>query len=66
VIGLSVLALVLVPLAVAWGGPWGVGWALLAIEVAGAVGGWRMLRRLDLAPRWRAWRERLRIRGGAA
>ncbi len=52
VIGLLVLALALLPVAAAWGGPWGVGWAALAVEVAGAVGGWTLLARLGVAPRW--------------
>ena len=51
-IGLLALALVLVPVAVVWGGPWGVGWAALAIEVVGAIGGWTLLARLGVAPRW--------------
>ncbi|HMB08545.1 MAG TPA: oligosaccharide flippase family protein [Isosphaeraceae bacterium] len=51
-LGLSVLAVAVVPLAAAWGGPWGVGWAALGIEVLGAVGGWRRLARLGVAPPW--------------
>jgi O-antigen/teichoic acid export membrane protein len=50
-LGLAALAIVMVPVAAAWSGPWGVGWAALTIEVAGAIGGWRMLSRLGLAPR---------------
>jgi O-antigen/teichoic acid export membrane protein len=50
--GLLGLALLIVPVAVLWGGPWGVGWAALGIEVAGAVGGWRRLARLGVAPPW--------------
>jgi O-antigen/teichoic acid export membrane protein len=51
-IGLLALALVIIPLAVVWGGPWGVGWAALLIEVVGAIGGWRRLARLGVAPPW--------------
>jgi O-antigen/teichoic acid export membrane protein len=49
---LLVLALVLLPVSVAWAGPWGAGWASLAIEVVAAIGGWRRLRALGLAPAW--------------
>ncbi len=59
-VGLVLLALVLVPAAAAWAGPWGVGWALLAIEIVAAVGGLRMLAKLGLSPRWYLWRHRLR------
>jgi len=52
VVGLSALALVIVPAAAAVAGAWGVGWAVLMIEVAGSVGGWRMLERLGVAPSW--------------
>jgi O-antigen/teichoic acid export membrane protein len=51
-VGLLALAVVIIPLAVAWGGPWGVGWASLLIEVVGAIGGWRRLSRLGVAPPW--------------
>jgi O-antigen/teichoic acid export membrane protein len=51
-IGLVALALVIVPLAVLCGGPWGVGWAALLIEIVAAFGGWRRLARLGVAPRW--------------
>lgn len=60
---LSTFTLVAMPVAVIWGGPWGVGWASLAVEVAATLGGWRMLARLGLAPRWAALR---RARGGIA
>jgi O-antigen/teichoic acid export membrane protein len=50
--GLSVLAVAVVPVSAAWGGPWGVGWAALGIEILGAVGGWRRLARLGVAPPW--------------
>lgn len=59
-VGLVLLALVLVPVAAVWAGPWGVGWALLAIEIVAAVGGLRMLAKLGLSPRWYLWRHRLR------
>jgi hypothetical protein len=59
-VGLVLLALVLVPVGAALAGPWGVGGASLAIEIVAAVGGWRMLARLGLAPRWYLWRRRLR------
>jgi O-antigen/teichoic acid export membrane protein len=51
-IGLVGLGLVIIPLAVLWGGPWGVGWAALLIEVVAAVDGWRRLARLGVAPPW--------------
>jgi O-antigen/teichoic acid export membrane protein len=51
-VGLVALAVLIVPLAVICGGPWGVGWAALVIEVVGAVGGWRRLARLGVAPPW--------------
>jgi O-antigen/teichoic acid export membrane protein len=51
-VGLVTLAVLIVPLAVICGGPWGVGWAALLIEVVGAVGGWRRLERLGVAPPW--------------
>jgi O-antigen/teichoic acid export membrane protein len=50
--GLIVLAAMVVPLAAYLGGPWGVGWAALTIEVVAAVGGWRLLARLGVAPDW--------------
>ncbi|WP_406693476.1 oligosaccharide flippase family protein [Singulisphaera sp. Ch08] len=58
-VGLVLLALVLVPAAAALAGPWGVGWALLALEIVAAVGGLRMLAKLGLSPRWYLWRHRL-------
>jgi O-antigen/teichoic acid export membrane protein len=51
-VGLVALAVLIIPLAVICGGPWGVGWAALLIEVAGAVGSWRRLARLGVAPPW--------------
>jgi O-antigen/teichoic acid export membrane protein len=51
-IGLVALALLIIPLAVVCGGPWGVGWAALLIEVIAAVDGWRRLARLGIAPPW--------------
>jgi O-antigen/teichoic acid export membrane protein len=51
-IGLVALAVLVVPLAVVCGGPWGVGWAALLIEVTAALGGWRRLARLGVAPHW--------------
>ncbi len=56
--GLLVLALVFVPVAVIWGGPWWVGLVSLALEVIAALGSWRMLGQLGLSPRWREWRRR--------
>ena len=44
-------AVVIPPLAMAWGA-WGVGLALLGVEVAGALGGWFALHRLGIAPAW--------------
>jgi O-antigen/teichoic acid export membrane protein len=60
-LGLVLLAVVLVPVSAAWAGPWGVGWAALLLEVLAAAGGWRMLGRLGLTPRWSLWL-RLRLR----
>ena len=51
-LGLMLLAVVAIPFAAAWGGPWGAGSAALGIEVLGAIGGWRLLRRLGVAPPW--------------
>ena len=51
-IGLVALAVLIIPLAVVCGGPWGVGWAALLIEIVAAVGGWRRLARLGVAPPW--------------
>jgi O-antigen/teichoic acid export membrane protein len=51
-IGLVALALLIVPLAVLCWGPWGVGWAALLIEIIAALGGWRRLARLGVAPSW--------------
>jgi O-antigen/teichoic acid export membrane protein len=52
ILWLGLLALVLIPASVVWAGPWGVGWAALALEIAGAIGGWRRLARLGVAPPW--------------
>jgi O-antigen/teichoic acid export membrane protein len=49
---LVTLAALIVPLAVMAGGPWGVGWAALLIEIMAAIGGWRRLVRLGVAPAW--------------
>jgi O-antigen/teichoic acid export membrane protein len=51
-IGLLALAVLIVPLAVLCGGPWGVGWAALVIEIVAAIGGSRRLARLGMAPPW--------------
>src|SRR5262249_21728538 len=59
-IGLVALALLMIPLAVIVAGPWGVGWAALLIEVVAAIGGWRRLARLGLAPSWQWTFRRLR------
>jgi O-antigen/teichoic acid export membrane protein len=53
---LGLAALAVVPAAAAWWGPWGVGTAALGIEVVAAVGGWRILARLGVSPRWTTWR----------
>jgi O-antigen/teichoic acid export membrane protein len=47
-----VLGVVIVPPAAFFAGPWGVGWASLAVEAVGAVGGWVLLARLGVAERW--------------
>ena len=51
VVGQVLLAILLVPAAAAWAGPWGVGWASLGIESAGAIAGWMLLARLGVAGR---------------
>jgi len=50
--GMAALGLALIPTLGLKFGPWGVGTAALAIEIAGAVGGWLALRRVGLAPAW--------------
>jgi O-antigen/teichoic acid export membrane protein len=60
VISLLVLAVLIVPVAVVWQGPWGVGWAALVIEAIAAFGAWRMLGQLGLTPRWKGRRHRWR------
>ncbi|MBX6312575.1 MAG: oligosaccharide flippase family protein [Isosphaeraceae bacterium] len=52
VLGLVLLALIVVPISAAWGGPAVVGLAVLAVEVAGTVAGWASLDRLGVAPCW--------------
>jgi O-antigen/teichoic acid export membrane protein len=52
VAGQCVLAVVVLPMAVAYGGPLGAGWAAFGIEAAGAVVGWAWLRQLGVAPSW--------------
>jgi len=48
----AALAALLIPPAAVWAGPWGVGWAALAVEAAGAVAGWAVLARLSVVPGW--------------
>jgi O-antigen/teichoic acid export membrane protein len=50
VLGMLGLAAVTIPIGLAAGGPWGVGWAVLAFEAVGAAVGWGMLARLGVAP----------------
>jgi O-antigen/teichoic acid export membrane protein len=50
VLGMLALACVLIPIGLIAHGPWGVGWAVLVVEAAGAVAGWRMLGRLGILP----------------
>jgi O-antigen/teichoic acid export membrane protein len=45
-------AVVLIPLGIALGGPWGAGWGALGVEAAGALVGWGMLAGLGVAPGW--------------
>jgi O-antigen/teichoic acid export membrane protein len=52
-----VLAAVIVPLGTLWAGPWGAGLAVLLVEIAGAAGGWKLLRLLGAAPSWRQGKE---------
>jgi O-antigen/teichoic acid export membrane protein len=52
VLGLLGAAVVAVPVSVARWGPWGAGWTVLALEIAGTAGGWLLLVRLGAAPRW--------------
>ena len=47
------LALILIPIGLKLGGSWGVGSAMLAVEVTGAAVGHMLLARLDLASPWR-------------
>lgn len=54
VLGQSALAAVVIPLGMAAAGPWGVGWAALVVEAAGAVAGWALLARRGVAPGWAA------------
>jgi O-antigen/teichoic acid export membrane protein len=51
VAGQTALALLVVPSSAFWAGPWGVGWAILGVEIAGSIGGWVLLARLGLARR---------------
>jgi len=52
-VGAMLLAAALVvPLATLWAGPSGAALAILAVEFAGAAGGWKLLRDLDAAPHW--------------
>lgn len=52
VLGMTLLALLIVPAGAALAGPWGVGAAALAVEMAGTIGGWLLLRRLGVASAW--------------
>jgi O-antigen/teichoic acid export membrane protein len=45
-------AALVVPLGTLWAGPLGAGLAVLAVEVAGAAAGWKLLRELGAAPSW--------------
>ncbi len=44
--------IIVLPAAAYWGGPRGVGWGMFGIELAAVLGGWELLRRLDVAPCW--------------
>jgi O-antigen/teichoic acid export membrane protein len=48
------LALAVMPWAAYWAGPVGVGVTALVIEIVATVGGFRMLARLGVSPRWRS------------
>jgi O-antigen/teichoic acid export membrane protein len=52
VLGKLGLAALLIPASALAAGPWGVGWAALALEAAGAIAGWAALARLGVAPGW--------------
>jgi O-antigen/teichoic acid export membrane protein len=52
VLGQTALAAVLIPACVFAAGPWGVAWATLVVEAAGAIEGWALLTRLGVAPCW--------------
>ena len=47
----TALALVVIPIAAVRAGPWGVGWAAIGVELAGAVMGWTLLARLGVVRR---------------
>src|SRR5260370_11261648 len=50
--GMIALAIVLIPAGALSGGPWAVGLAAIVVELAGAIGGWVLLKRLGVAPRF--------------
>ena len=52
VLGQLSLAALLIPFSVVAAGPRGVGWAVIVVEMAGAVAGWAMLVRIGAAPTW--------------
>ena len=52
VLGQLAVAALTLPLAIAWSGPTGAGWAALGVEASGAIVGWTMLKRLGVAPGW--------------
>jgi O-antigen/teichoic acid export membrane protein len=47
-----IAAALVVPLATLWAGLSGAALAILAVELAGAAGGWQLLRALGAAPHW--------------
>lgn len=52
VLGMTLLALFIVPAGAVLAGPSGVGTAALVVEMAGALGGWLLLRTLGAASAW--------------
>jgi O-antigen/teichoic acid export membrane protein len=52
ILGMTVMGGVSIPTLALMSGPWGVGSAVLGVEILGVIGGWVALGRLRLAPAW--------------